>query len=679
MRLLSKFAALLLASSAPALGVDYSPRSDAAIGPISLAPKTAQEVTDQCDARLAALKTLRAGLEAMPLTADAARLIAVYDDVYNLTFTTAYEPSVITETHPDQAVRKAGEDCVQRARAQRVELSMSKPIYRLLQAAQKQGVEPNLKYMLDRQLDNYRRAGVDKDDATRQRIAELQGRITAASLEFNNTISADKRKVAARAGELAGLPEDWLRAHPADAQGIVQISMARPEIVAILHYAESADLRKRVMTAFYSRAYPANDAVLMRLISDRAELAMVLGYDSYAGYDLANRMARDPERVHDFIDEVAAVARPIGQADAARMVARLRKDDPSLQSLGNWSSAYASTLIRKEDYDVDPAVVRQYFHYDKVQAGIHHLAEDLFGVEIRPWATDAWHADVKPFEMVENGKVIGRFYLDMHPRDGKFSHAQMTAVRIGIKNRIVPIAVLEANLPAGAMEHGDVVTYLHEFGHLLHWIFSGQRPYAAQNVLGLEHDVLEAPALLLEEWVWDYRTLARFATNAKGETIPASVVEKMNRGRYFAKAFEAMRELGEAAVSLGYYSNDMARADLTRSYLDLYARYGLAAFPEGSHPQTSFDHLTGYGASVYTYQWSKALAIDLMSRFRAAGLRDRATAQAYRDMILAPGGSDSMNVLARNFLGRDWSVDSYRQELEGTAAAAATTAGTTRP
>ncbi len=669
MRLLSKFTALLLASSTPALGADYSPRSDAAIGPISLAPKNAQEVTDRCDARLVALKSLRAGLEAMPVTADGAILIAVYDDVYNLAATTAYEPRVIKSTHPDPAVRKAGEDCVRRARGQHVELSMSHPIYERLQAAENQGLEPKVKYMLDRQLENYRRAGVDKDDVTRQRIAELQGKITAASLEFENNISADKRKVAARASELAGLPDDWLKTHPADAQGIVQIGMTYPEIVPLLHYAESADLRKRVMTAFYSRAYPANDGVLKRLFADRAELAKLLGYDSYARYDLANRMARDPQRVYAFMDEVAAVARPIAQAEAARMAARLRKNDPSLEALGTWSTTYASRLIRKEDYDVDPAVVRQYFHFDKVQAGIHHLTEDLFGVEIRPWPTDIWHADVKAFEMVENGKVIGRFYLDMHPRDGKFNHAQMTPVRIGIKDRVVPVAVLETNFPDGAMEHGDVVTYLHEFGHLLHWIFSGQQPYAAQNVLGLEHDVLEAPALLLEEWVWDFGTLARLATNAKGETIPAALVEKMNRGRHFPKAFEAMRELGEAAVSLGYYSNDMAGADLTRSYLDLYARYGLAAFPDGSHPQTSFDHLTGYGASVYTYQWSKALAIDLMSRFRAAGLRDRATAKAYRDMILAPGGSDSMNVLARNFLGRDWSVDSYRKELKAIAVA----------
>ena len=669
MRLLLRCTALLLASSTPALGADYSPRSDAAIGPIRLAPKNAQEVTDQCDARLAALKSLRASLEMMPLTADAEILIAVYDDVYNLAVTTAYEPRVIKNTHPDAPVRKAAEDCLLRARALRAELSMSRPIYERLQAAEKQGLEPNVKYMLDRQLENYRRAGVDKDDVTRRRIAELQRRITAASLEFENNISADKRKVAARADELAGLPEDWLKTHPAGAQGIVQIGMAYPEIVPVLHYAESADLRKRVMTAFYSRAYPANDAVLKRLISDRAELAKLFGYASYAHYDLANRMARDPRRVHAFIDEVAAVARPIGQAEAAQMVARLRKDDPSLQALGTWSSAYASKLIRKEDFDVDPAVARQYFHFDKVRAGIHRLTEDLFGVEIRPWASDIWHADVNPFEMVENGEVIGRFYLDMHPRDGKFSHAQMTPVRIGIRDRIVPIAVLETNFPAGAMEHGDVVTYLHEFGHLLHWIFSGQRPYAAQNVLELEHDVLEAPALVLEEWVWDFGTLARLATNAKGETIPAALVEKMNRGRHFPKAFEAMRELGESTVSLGYYLNDMAGADLTRAYLDLYARYGLADFPEGSHPQTSFDHLTGYGASVYTYQWSKALAIDLMSRFRAAGLRDRATAKAYREMILAPGGSSSMNVLARNFLGRDWSVDAYRKELKATVVA----------
>jgi len=147
----------------------------------------------------------------------------------------------------------------------------------------------------------------------------------------------------------------------------------------------------------------------------------------------------------------------------------------------------------------------------------------------------------------------------------------------------------------------------------------------------------------------------------------------MNAGRRFAEAFGVMGQLGLSVVSLDYYSTDMRGKDLTRAYDTAYNRYALAPEPEGAHPQDSFGHLGGYGAAYYTYQWSKALASDLLSQFRAAGLRDRGTAQRYREQILAPGGSASMNTLAKNFLGRDWSVDAYRRELElgsGTSAAA---------
>jgi thimet oligopeptidase len=296
------------------------------------------------------------------------------------------------------------------------------------------------------------------------------------------------------------------------------------------------------------------------------------------------------------------------------------------------------------------------------------LAQDLFQVRFRPWKTEVWHPDVKAYEMVENGVVTGRFYLDMHPREGKFTHAQMSPVRIGIKGRVVPVAALQTNFPKGLMEHGDVVTYLHEFGHLLHWLFAGQRPYSMENFSNIESDVTEAPSQLLEEWVWDYDTLKRFATNEKGEPIPHALVAKMNAGRRFGEAFGAMTQLGYAAASLDFYSKPLNGRSLSEAYDSAYGRYALSPEPEGTHSEASFGHLGGYGAAYYTYVWSKALASDLLSRFRKAGLRDPATARAYRDLILAPGGSASMNDLARRFLGRDWSVDAYRRELEGGAA-----------
>ena len=656
---------LLMTAAGVAPAAPYQPASDAVIGPISLTPQSPADVTKQCDTRLAAIKSQQADLEAIPLTIEPATLLAAYDDVYNLVLTTAYtEPSVLKDTHPDATVRKAAEDCLQRAVAAATAFSMSRPIYERLKTVAAKGVAPELRYTVQRQLENYRRSGVDRDDATRKRIADLQEAITATTLEFERNIADDKRIVMARPEELAGLPQDYIAEHAPGADGQVRITMAYPDVFPVSRYARSADLRKRLRTAFQSRAYPANDAVLGTLFAQRAELATLLGYKDYAEYDLANRMAKSPVRAQAFLDDIAAAARPAATADAARMLARLRKDDPSVTSLGAWSTSYATALIRKEDYAVDAQVIRRYFGYDKVEAGIVSLIQDLFRVEIRPWQTPVWHPDVTALEMVERGQVIGRFYLDMHPREGKFTHAQMTPVRIGIQGRVAPVAILECNFAKGLMEHADVVVFLHEFGHLIHWLFAGQRPFAIQNFSEIENDVIEAPSQLLEEWVWDYPTLKGFATNDAGEAIPEDLVRKMNAGRRFAEAFGVMGQLGLSAVALGYYSADMRGKDLTRAYDTAYDRYALAPEPDGAHPQASFGHLGGYGAAYYTYQWSKALASDLLSQFRAAGLRDRATAQRYRERILAPGGSESMSTLARNFLGRDWSVEAYRRELE---------------
>lgn len=657
---------LLLAGTAgPALGAGYAPVSDGVIGNLRVAPKNAAEVAAQCDSRLDALAHLRARVEAMPHSTEPLTLLAGYDDLYNLAFTTAYtEPYVIKDTNPDADIRKAAEECVQRASAALVDLGASRPIYERLQVVEKAPIPPTLRHMVNRQLDSYRRLGVDKDEATRIRIGELQNRVTAASIEFEGNISADTRSVTATPAELKGMPQDWLSAHPVGTDGLVRIGMAYPDVMPLSRYAESADIRKRVMTSFANRAYPANDAVLRRIIDDRTQFAGLLGYPDYAAYDFANRMAGTPARVQSFLDEIGGVARPIGEAEAARMLARLRKDDPTLASLGSWSSGYATRLIRKEDYEVDPEQVRQYFVFDKVQAGILDLTRDLFGVEIRPWATEVWHPDVEAFEMVQDGAAIGRFYLDMHPREGKFTHAQMAPLRFGINDRVLPVAVLETNFPKGLMEHSDVVTFLHEFGHLLHWIFAGRQDFAAQNPMELENDVVEAPSQLLEEWVWDYDTLKRFATNTEGEPIPAALVEKMNVSRRFGEAFGTMQQLGYAGASLAFYSGVPADRNLADVYDTAYNRYALAPNPEGTHSYAAFGHLTGYGASYYTYQWSKALASDLLSEFRKHGLRDPATAGRYRDLVLAPGGSASMNLLAKNFLGRDWTVDAYRAELE---------------
>jgi len=270
---------LLLGAATPALAAAYTPVSDAALGPILAKPKSAAEVKAVCDRRIAAIGSLQAKVEGMPLTTPPATLLAAYDDLYNLAVSAAFaEPPLIKDTNPDAAIRAAAEDCVQRTSQVVTRFQMSRPVYERLQAVERAGVAPELRYTLARQLDNFRRAGVDKDEATRKRIEALQNAITQTGIEFDRNINSDRSVVKAKPEELAGLPKDYLDRHKPGPDGLVEIRMTGAEITPVMQYADSAALRKRVQTAWLNRAFPANDAVLKRLFAQRAELASLLGY-----------------------------------------------------------------------------------------------------------------------------------------------------------------------------------------------------------------------------------------------------------------------------------------------------------------------------------------------------------------------------------------------------------------
>ncbi len=658
------FIGALLCTATTLYAKEYQPRADALLAKIILTPQNAAEVTQMCEVRLATAQSMRSELEAMSLTADPKILFAAYDDLYNVLMNTAYtEASLVQQVNDDEKIRKAGADCQELGGKAITAMFQSRPLFERLKVVEAANSDPAMKWTLARQVDNFRRGGVDKSDEARAKIGALQDAITATSIEFDQNIAKDVRYFEVTPAELAGLPSDFTSQYKPNDKGKISLPLTGATLSPILKYAENSDLRKRILVEFDNRAYPTNEPVLARLIAQRSDFAKAMGYDNYAAYDYANRMAKNPATVKAFMDDIAAAARPIAEQEKTRMLARLQKDDPTLTQLNQWDTSRAGGLIRTEEYSVDPKIVRQYFRYDKVRDGIFKLTEDLFGVQIRPWNAPLWSNKAEAYEMVENDKVIGRFYLDMHPRDGKYTHAAMFPVRLGIKDREIPVAALVTNFPDGLMEHGQVETYLHEFGHLIHWLFAGQVNYATQNFSEIENDVIEAPSTMLEEWVWDYDTLKTFATNDKGEVIPEELVKKMNAGRAFGNAFGTMNGLGYTSVSYDFYTLPMAGKDLTEVENAATAKYSLMAPVPNTHSFASFGHLSGYAASYYTYEWSTALAKDLFSRFRSEGLRNTKVADAYRQQILAPGGTASMNDLALAFLGRDWSVDAYREEL----------------
>lgn len=642
--------------------------AEAFLGKSNLTPASPAEVNVTCDDFHNRATALRTTLETETGPATVAQTFRRFDALNSLVYGGASEAYLVSQVHPNKDIRTAAEVCVERLDALATQISLSRPIYERLQAIDAAGADERTRFALTEQLADYRRSGVDKDEATRARIEALNKEITTIGLTFARNIREGRREITVKPEDLAGLPADYIAAHKPDANGLVHITTEYPDYQPLMTYAHSAAVRQKMSEVYDNRAWPANEAVLRQLLEKRHELATILGYDSWARLVTEDKMIETPEKAQAFIEEIAVASKDAAARDYDRLLGRLKKIDAKADAVPRYSSAYLSQLIRKEEYDVDPQAVRQYFAFDNVQTGIFQLTEDLFSVDIRPWVgAPVWHESVEGYELYDGGELIGRFYLDMHPREGKYSHAAHFQTRIGLADRVLPVGTLVTNFPAGdhstgLMEHGQVETFLHEFGHLLHNMFSGRQDFGVQTYSAVERDFIEAPSQLLEEWVWDYETLKPFAVNAQGQTIPEDLVRKMNAARWFGEALGDRTQLGYSAVSLNYYNRPPSQVDLFGLYETQYEKYAPYDLPKTSHPYAAFGHLDGYSAVYYTYVWSKAIGADLFSPFDD-NLRDTATARRYRDIVLAQGGSKPAAVLVQEFLGRPWSLDAYRKNL----------------
>jgi thimet oligopeptidase len=422
---------------------------------------------------------------------------------------------------------------------------------------------------------------------------------------------------------------------------------------------------------FHNRAYPKNMAVLDRLVARRHELATLLGFAHWADYITANKMVGSAKNASDFIDRVVEASGARADADYEMLLQRKRKDDPTAEQVDAWQSGYYQEQVRKTDYDFDSHTLRPYYPYARVQQGVLDVTAKLFGVEFKP-RTDipVWHPSVECFEMFEDGKLVGRFYLDMHPRADKYSHAAQFDIRTGIAGRQIPEAALVCNFPGGEandpglMEHSDVRTFFHEFGHLVHTLFAGRQEWNGVSGIRTEHDFVEAPSQMLEEWTMDPAVLATFAKHHEtNEPVPAALVRQMVRASEFGKGLMVRRQMVYARLSLSVYDRDPKQVDTDRLVKDITQRYQRIPYVDGTHLQTSFGHLEGYSAVYYTYMWSLVIAKDLFSQFDAGNLLASTTARRYRDTVLAPGGSKPAAKLVEDFLGRPFDFRAYQAWL----------------
>jgi len=578
--------------------------------------------------------------------------------------------SLLRSVHPDPALREAGERCEQESEALATQLALDPEVYRPLSQVDASGEDEGTRWYLFRVLRDFRRAGVDKDAATRARVRELNEELVRIGQEFQRNIRDDVRHIEVPPDALAGLPEDYVRAHPPK-DGAVTITTDYPDYVPFMTYARSSAAREALWKVYRQRAHPKNLEVLDRMLSRRAELAALLGYPSWAAYVTEDKMIGSAQAAGEFIEKIAAAAEARARRDYEALLARKRKDAPSAERVDAWDSEELKERVRTEQFGFDSQSVRPYFELWQVQEGIFDVTGRMFGIEYRR-ARDApvWHSDVTAWEVIERGRVIGRFFLDLFPREGKYKHAAQFTLASGVRGGALPEAALVCNFPKpGAepalLEHSEVVTWFHEFGHLLHHIFAGQTRWAGVSGVRTEWDFVEAPSQMLEEWCWDAEVLRRFARHYQsGEALPAEVIARMRAADEFGKGLRVRQQTFYAATSLRFHDRDPGGLDTTALAAQLQERYTPFHHVSGTYFQESFGHLEGYSAIYYTYLWSLVIAKDLFGVFRREGLLDRQPAARYRRSILEPGGSQPAAELVRRFLGRETSFDAFAQWLD---------------
>lgn len=580
--------------------------------------------------------------------------------------------------HPDKEVRdaaKEGEEKVQKWGTDiyfRDDLNEAVQQYAATEeAANLQGEHQRL---LEFTLRDLRRAGHDLDQDTRARVREINQKLVELGVRFQQNIDEWDAWILASREDLEGLPDSYIDGLEVDEEtGKYKVSIDYPEMIPFLENSPRRDLREKLRFKFNTVAVEDNRKILEEALRLRHEVAEAFDLDSWAHHRLELRMAKNPERVREMYAELRD---PL--TDAARnelaAVSKLLEADTGDSGVQQWDWSYYDTVQRKTDYGVDNFEVAEYFPLPQVLAGMFDLTSEMFGIaftEIEEF--DSWHPDVQLFAIHETdtGEELSRFYLDLFPREGKFGHAAEFPL---IRSRLLedgsyqnPLCAMVANLTKptkdspSLLQHSEVETLFHEFGHVLHQNL-GRTELATFSGTQTERDFVEAPSQIMEHWIWRADVLKRFARHYEtGEPIPTELVDQLVAARRLNKAMFQLRQM-----QYGWWDQEL-HAGPDRDIDSIHAAGSeISMLPphEGTFALASFGHIMGgYDASYYGYMWAEVFGDDMFSRFETEGVTNPEVGRAYREAVLSRGGAWDADDMLVDFLGREPNNEAFLRKL----------------
>ena len=571
----------------------------------------------------------------------------------------------------DANVRAASLKCSTDAGNALTELAARPDLYRALAAARDSHTAHGVAQLKLQSLwlTNLARSGAGLPDAQRRTFVSLQQKLTNAQNTFQANLGNDHSTISITADQVQSLPPDFVAASlKKGADGGYTVPVNESTVGPFLQNETDAAVRKTYYIAYNNRGGEANVKLLEDAIAIRDQLAHLLGYHTWAAYVLADHMAGSPQRVESFLAQIDAAILPKARQE--------RDEDAALKGgpLDQWDQTYYENQLQKTKYAVDQNEIKQYFPVQHVIDSVFAIYEQLLGVKFARANVPVWQSQVQSYNVTDaaSGRPLGRFYLDLYPRPGKYDHFANFGI---IPRRVLPDgsvrlaeSAIVGNWPQPApgkpalLQHDDVETFFHEFGHNMAAMLADE-PYETLSG-GFRQDFVEAPSQMLENWAWDPGILRRVSANVTtGQPLPDELINKMIAARYVHYALQTTQQILYASVDMEYHTTKPP-IDTTAVWRTTVARTTPNHFVEGTHPQAGFGHLMGgYDAGYYGYLWSKVYAQDMFSRFQAQGLTSPVAGAAYRKDILAPARAEEPDQEVSTFLGRPMNPAAFYREL----------------
>lgn len=579
---------------------------------------------------------------------------------------------------PDSLSRDKGLEAYMRLDSLSNSLTSDAGIYSQMQAysvsEDYKKLEGPRKVLVDDVMQAFRHAGVDLAPDQLEKFKNLKSEISDLSSQYSiNMNTANEVLILDEAGA-AGLPENFKATYRTE-EGTYEILAMPATRRPVLNNASVEATRKEYLMKYSNRGWEKNLDILEQMVRKRHELALLMDYDTYAGYTTSRKMAKNPEAVWDFLNDLISRSSEKAMVDLESLKSYRNQLTGQMNSasVNAWDRSYYRNQLLISKYNVDQELIREYLPMDACLSGMLSIYEEVLGVEYRKVENPSvWHEDVLLYEVLENGKVSGRFYLDLYPRPNKeswFYGVGITPGKLTDQGQEIPSCMLLGNFPAPTEEFpsmisfGELSTLFHEFGHIMdNMSYSGEFAWLS----GSKADFAEAMSQIFENWIWDYEMLSSFAKHYEsGEVFPRELFDNMVAAKNVTSGLDALGSLRSCVYDMMLYDefDPEEEMDSDEMWREIDRKLNLPMYVEGTHPQANWIHINTHPTYYYGYLWAEVYAQDMFTVFKENGLTDGETGKRYRELVLKNGSQRDIDEAVEEFLGRPSNNEAYIKSL----------------